>query len=395
MAFRGGGGGLTVNQGDLERARLKVYAADSALAHEVGLELFSGSDLGMTDFTQHVNLVRALQGELARTISALPGVAAARVHVSIPEMSAATRSRQIQPKAAVTLRLKDGYASLPQERILAVQQLVAAAIPGLKIEEVSVIDERGLPVSGVADGMGRGLGMSRQGLEAHLEAKIRQLLQPMIGAEGVLSVAVAVSYSQIQKRTSRDVPTSSGTFRGVPAGVLQSSRTKHEGLTSSRNADENNGSQSLNNEELVFSSGRSVEQTEEGPDKVIRLTASVVIAKAKYWTDAPTYERIIADGLGIDPARGDRVSVELLPVTLSEQKALPLNDNASQAVGAGNREAEKTTHSSWGYYLGWLTAGGLLLLLSLQSVFRWRAGRAVPELTKVLQEHLRALRGAR
>ena len=82
--LREGGAAIEVNQSELDQARLKIYAADSSLAREVGLEIFSGNDLGMTDFSQHVNLVRALQGELSRTIASLPGIASARVHVSIP-----------------------------------------------------------------------------------------------------------------------------------------------------------------------------------------------------------------------------------------------------------------------------------------------------------------------
>lgn len=388
------GGVLSVAQSDLEQARLKIYAADSTLAHEVGLELFSGNDLGMTDFTQHVNLVRALQGELARTISRLPGIATARVHVSIPEMSASTRSRQIQPRAAVTLTLRDGKTSLPQERIVAIQQLVAAAIPGLTIERVSVIDGRGIPVTSSDEGEQGRFRASRQTQESYLEEKIKQLLRPMIGPDGEMSVAVAISYSQAQKRVSKDMPVATGNVRGMQTGVLQSSKTKSDGAS---NPESDASPSGTSDEELVFTAGRIVEQMEEGPDKVIRISASVIIGKARYWLDAPTYERIISTAIGLETARGDLVSVELLPAVPGENVVSslpkPLEPEASFVTETVEKPGIPAARPG-ADHLGWIAAATLMVFLLGQTVFRHRRHKQVSELTRALRAHLSRLRSA-
>jgi len=143
VSFRLADGGTTilVPAADLDALRLELSAKALPMKGTVGFELFNESDMGLTDFAQKVNYQRALQGEIARTIMAMEGIAEARVHLSLPERSLFRTSRS-EPRAAVTLTPAPGIAIDPG-RIAGIQRLVAAAVPDLAFDEVAVLNERG------------------------------------------------------------------------------------------------------------------------------------------------------------------------------------------------------------------------------------------------------------
>ena len=108
----------------------------------VGFEIFDEADsLGTTNFLQNVNLVRALEGELGRTVQAIESVHRARVHLVLPKRELFSRQKQ-QPSASVVLKMK-GAKRLDGEQTAAVQHLVAAAVPGLKPGRITIIDDKG------------------------------------------------------------------------------------------------------------------------------------------------------------------------------------------------------------------------------------------------------------
>jgi flagellar M-ring protein FliF len=130
-------------------AQVLVAGADIPLGGTVGFELFNDSDMGLTEFAQKINLQRALQGELARTIMGMDGIEFARVHLALPERSI-FRSEQGQPTAAVTLQMKPGQP-LSQQRIDGIRQLVAYSVPDLQAEAVAILDQKGDLVSALPE----------------------------------------------------------------------------------------------------------------------------------------------------------------------------------------------------------------------------------------------------
>ena len=111
----------------------------------VGYEVFDSMDaLGSTNFMQNVNLVRALEGELARTIKSIEGVQNARVHLVMAQREMFTRETQ-EPTASVYIKMKSGRLS--ENQVSAVQHLIAAAVPKLKPSNISIVDERGALLS--------------------------------------------------------------------------------------------------------------------------------------------------------------------------------------------------------------------------------------------------------
>jgi flagellar M-ring protein FliF len=168
--------------------RLRMTLAEEGLPRggTVGNEIFDQvSALGTTNFLANVNLRRALEGELARTIASLADVDAARVHLVLPRRELFRRD-QVEPSASITLRMR-GSRRLDRRQVQAVQHLVAAAVPGLRPERITLVDDQGtlLARGGEADPDGAvpsQMEEYREAYEGKLETSIEQLLERSLGA---------------------------------------------------------------------------------------------------------------------------------------------------------------------------------------------------------------------
>ena len=124
--------------------RMRVDTAELALASKgsnVGYEVFDNTDaLGSTNFVQNVNLIRALEGELARTIRSVDNIKSARVHLVLPKREMFSREEQT-PTASVVIKTREG--KLDPEAVKSIQRLVAAAVPKLDVKNVSIVDTAG------------------------------------------------------------------------------------------------------------------------------------------------------------------------------------------------------------------------------------------------------------
>ncbi|MBC8269503.1 MAG: flagellar M-ring protein FliF [Rhodospirillaceae bacterium] len=152
----------------------------------VGYEIFdNASSLGTTNFIQNVNLLRALEGELSRTIKTISSVSSARVHLVMPKRQLFARQTQ-EPSATIMLKMSGG-SRLGGEQVSAIQYLVAAAVPGLNPNRISIIDSKGsLLARGFEDtndpGAQAAKGVERQrALQARLRGTIQQLIENIVG----------------------------------------------------------------------------------------------------------------------------------------------------------------------------------------------------------------------
>ncbi|RHW18962.1 flagellar M-ring protein FliF [Sphingomonas gilva] len=150
--LRDNGTTILVPEDESDTSRLAIAGSEAGAKGLVGFELFNESDMGLTNFAQKINYQRALQGELVRTIMMMDGVESARVHLAIPER-ALFRGERSQPKAAVTIAMKDGR-QLVDARVTGIQRLVAAAVPDLPERQVVVLDELGAVISSAPDDSG-------------------------------------------------------------------------------------------------------------------------------------------------------------------------------------------------------------------------------------------------
>jgi len=180
-----GGTRIDVPAGKVDEARVRIMGADLPFRGTVGLELFGKSDMGMTDFAQKINYLRAIQGELARTIMAIDGVESARVHLALGE-DRVFRNDRIPPKASIMVRMRGGAAP-SSATVEGIRRLVSAAVDQLDPDSVVVINEEGALVSPLmTEADGRGVSpvvAERQALAAWYEARIRQALAGLPGAQ--------------------------------------------------------------------------------------------------------------------------------------------------------------------------------------------------------------------
>ncbi len=183
--IRGNGQQIFVPSDQVGKLRLQL--AEQALPSSnvsVGYEIFDKQDpLGSTSFMQNLNLVRALEGELSRTIRQVQGVKSARVHLVMPRREVFSRDSQ-EPSASIALRMSGGR--LNKQQVSAIQHLVAAAVPKLQPSRISIVDDRGTLLSRGFESDKEMMSVTaeemRLGYEQRLARQIEDLLEKTVGA---------------------------------------------------------------------------------------------------------------------------------------------------------------------------------------------------------------------
>jgi len=200
--IRGNGNQVLVPDDQVARLRLSMAEEGLPAGGSIGYEIFDrGDSLGTTSFVQNINKLRALEGELARTIKSIDRVAAARVHLVLPERELFSRNRR-DPSASIVLKMRGGNR-LEGGQISAVQHLVAAAIPDLKPNRISIIDGRGtLLARGADEGDGAGVPGQveefRLKFERRMKNAVEKLLSKTVGEEAVRAeISAELDYDRI------------------------------------------------------------------------------------------------------------------------------------------------------------------------------------------------------
>ena len=168
--------------------RLEMAGLGLPKTGRIGFEIFDKTNFGITDFAEHVNYRRALEGELERSVMAISDVQQARVHVTLPKDSVFTDARE-PAKASVLIGLRPG-TRLSTANVIAITNLVSSAVEGLGPESVSVVDMNGNLLSRPRrEGPGDGTQITeavleyRQAVEHDLAAKINSTLEPLLGPD--------------------------------------------------------------------------------------------------------------------------------------------------------------------------------------------------------------------
>jgi flagellar M-ring protein FliF len=213
-------------------ARLRMTLAENGLPKGggVGYEIFDKSDaLGTTSFVQNINNLRALEGELARTIQALDRVEAARVHLVMPERPLFSRDK-VEPSASIVLKVR---GSLEPAQVRAIRHLVATAVTGLRPQRVSIVDERGqLLADGATDDANSDIGSDER--QASFEKHLREQV------ESIVTSVVGPGHSRVQVSTDFDFNriTQTSDQYNPDGRVVRSSQTREE--TTASNGSGNN-----------------------------------------------------------------------------------------------------------------------------------------------------------
>ncbi len=207
-------GGTTINVPNDRVARARMTMATQGLPSggSIGYELFDKADsLGATNFMQNVNLVRAMEGEMSRTVQTISGVRSARVHLVLPRRELFSRSAQ-QPSASVVLQMQ-GSRRLDNEQIGAIQHLVASAVPGLLPSRISIVDDKGsLLARGFDDesspnAIAAKVEHRKRNFETQIGRTIEELLERTVGPGKIRAeVSADIDYDRITTQEERFDP---------------------------------------------------------------------------------------------------------------------------------------------------------------------------------------------
>jgi len=233
--LRNDGAVIMVPKDKVTRLRMKLAEGGLPKGGGVGYEIFDKSDaLGTTSFVQNINHLRALEGELARTIRAIDRVQAARVHLVLPERPLFSRETP-EPSASIVVRVR---GALEPQQIRAIRHLVASAVNGLKPQRVSIVDEAGqLLADGATGDADNAIGDERRaGFEKRMRNQIEAIVSSVVGTgRARVQLSADFDYNKITQTSDRFDP---------EGRVLRSTQTREESTATA----ENTGQVTVNNE---------------------------------------------------------------------------------------------------------------------------------------------------
>ncbi|MGY3450412.1 flagellar basal-body MS-ring/collar protein FliF [Bradyrhizobium sp. USDA 4353] len=233
--IRNEGSVILVPKDKVTRLRMKLAEGGLPKGGGVGYEIFDKSDaLGTTSFVQNINHLRALEGELARTIRAIDRVQAARVHLVLPERPLFSRETP-EPSASIVVRVR---GALEANQIRAIRHLVASAVNGLKPQRVSIVDEAGqLLADGTQTDIDQQVGDERRNaFEKRMRKQVEDIVSSVVGSgRARVQLSADFDFNRITQTSDRYDP---------EGRVLRSSQTREEQSATS----ESNGQVTVNNE---------------------------------------------------------------------------------------------------------------------------------------------------
>ncbi|GAA8067262.1 flagellar basal-body MS-ring/collar protein FliF [Helicobacter pylori] len=341
----------------------KVYEERITLASQgipktskVGFEIFDTKDFGATDFDQNIKLIRAIEGELSRTIESLNPILKANVHIAIPKDSVFV-AKEVPPSASVMLKLKPDMKLSPTQ-ILGIKNLIAAAVPKLTTENVKIVNENGESI-GEGDILENSKELAleqlryKQNFENILENKIVNILAPIVGGKNKVVARVNAEFDFSQKKSTKETFDPNNVVRseqnleekkegapkkqvgGVP-GVV-SNIGPVQGLKDNKEPEKYEKSQNTINYEV----GKTISEIKGEFGTLVRLNAAVVVdgkykIALKDGANTLEYEplsdeslkkinALVKQAIGYNQNRGDDVAVS----NFEFNPMAPMLDNAT------------------------------------------------------------------
>lgn len=327
------GTSVLVEKERMARARMALAELGTTIKGEPGWELFDEqSGLALNSFLQRVNRLRALEGELARSIQTIDGVRSARVHLVLPERKAFSR-QQSEPRASVVVRAAGGLA-ITRKQAVAIRNLVASSVEQLQLQRVTVLTASGELI--LADNSEEGsqptLHSARATLEERLAAKVQEILAARVGA-GNSRVKVSVDLSTVSEKLVQQ------TF-DPEQQVARSTETKVEERTGSNNTGnvgvETNiplelgadagakpdSTQSKNGEKIEYEIGSTRREILRNAGDLQRLSVAVLVngifsvngSQVEYAERSPEelkkLTELVKSAVGFSEERNDSITVE-------------------------------------------------------------------------------------
>ncbi|WP_026379047.1 flagellar basal-body MS-ring/collar protein FliF [Afifella pfennigii] len=333
------GSAVLVGYGDTARARMILAEKGLPRSGNSGYELFNElGSFGLTSFMQDVTRVRALEGELARTIQTMDGIKAARVHLVMPDRASFRRDQQ-EASASVVIRTSLADDARPAQ---AIRHLVASAIPGMKAGSVTVLNTNGEVLASGDDPTtsgGNRLAALEQRVDREIEEKIRRTLTPYLGLEN-FQVSVAAQLNTDRTSVSQVVFDPDSRVERSVRVVKETGATENRSMESATSVQQNIPIEQMNDaagtnsseqnerrEELTNYeiSSKRIETVQQG-FRIENLSIAVLVNDARLSagegdaaipveTQLMEIEQLVRSAAGVDMERGDQLKVAAVPFT--------------------------------------------------------------------------------
>ena len=377
-----------------QATKLRMAMAEIGLPHggSVGYEIFDKTDqFGPSQFVENINQVRALEGELERTITSINLVQSARVHLVLPQRQMFSRDRQ-EASASIVLKVR---GKLSSGQVAAIQHLVAAAVPNLNPNHVSIVDDQGnLLARGDGDASTALTSSNAEEMRVNYESRmahnVEQLLERSVGAgKARVDVHAEMNFDrittnsetydpdgQVVRSTQTDNQSEqNGTSSGAAVSV---STNLPNGQTAPNNSGDNKQSKSTHTQETVnYEISKTVKSQVSDQGTVKRLSVAVLVdgttsvgtdGKKTYQPRSPDELKqltaLVRSAVGYDAKRGDTVEVVNMPFAGAEEP--PAAPAAFNIMGLEKGDL---------MYLGTTAGTALIGLLILMLVVKPMIGR--------------------
>lgn len=336
--------------------RLRIAGEGNLHGQGIGFEIFDEVKVGQTDFVQRINYQRALQGELARTISEFPAVDRARVHLVLPAKSLFIEE-QAEPSASVVMKMKGGE-KLTEEQIQGIVNLVSLSVEGMQPDFVTVSDTKGeilYSPKGLEsmDGLSSTQVEKKRGMERSLEGRIEQMLSPLYGPGRVIAkVNAELDFSRKTTRSEEYDPESAVIRSEQRSEETQQGSANIEGGSGEANFRGDGPAGALSNQDATRETRTTNYEINKVEREVIspvgelkRLTVAVIVdgtyvaqAQAEgaeegaeqQFVFTPRSEaelqrirQLVSNAVGIDDIRGDTIEVSSMSFGGPEQEIRP------------------------------------------------------------------------
>ena len=339
-------GTIAVPSEMVHKQRIAIAAQGIPKNSKVGFEIFDKTEFGATDFEQKIKYIRALEGELARTIESLGPIANASVHIAVPKETVFAQ-KQASPTASVVLNIRSGM-SLSLKQITGIKNLIAASIANLTAENVSIVNQDGEPLGDNDSNLFQGELVKSQirykkEFEHNIEQKIINVLAPVIGGIDKVNAKVTIDFDFSQQDSVSEiydpnsVPRSEQSIEekregkepqdvgGVPGAI--SNIGPVQGLESTKKGETYQKSSTTTNYEI----SKKVVNSKDEFAKIKRITAAVVVDGAyKY---------------GLDEKGNKKSELEYTP--LSKEQMDAIRDIVRQTVGYNATRGDEVTVSNF------------------------------------------------
>jgi flagellar M-ring protein FliF len=339
----GSGGSILVPSDKVYAMRMQLAGRGIPSGDGVGFEIFDKANFGISDFVQRANYTRAIQGELARTISQIDEVQSARVMIVLPE-NRLLLDKNTYPTASVFVHVR-GNSQLQQQSINSIRFLVANSVEGLKPNHVSVVDNLGNVLSENTDddsltGLTSTQLAARRNLEQYLARKAQDMLDKVLGpGQAIVRISADINYDTltrtdekfdpdgqvIRTQTKNDQNTDSSTTTSSSPVGISANTTTTTNSTQTASAPVNNTQNHTTTSTVEYEIGKTTSSMVQAAGGIKRLDASVTVAAQFQGTgddrkvvprspeDLKKLQDIVSSAVGIDTTRGDTIALEELP----------------------------------------------------------------------------------